>query len=141
MHPPVEHYTVAGQCVQLGNLADAVSPHALAAAFARFDMLRVPDQTAHPVITREPLAANARLSSAERTRLHHATLARQASAAQMAPMCAAMAQVGPPRYHPEYMAKYGAYDSPQGTGRPIAPLANAEGQWKKLLEEFIDGPA
>lgn len=137
---PVEHYGFSGQCVQVGDMALAVSHYALAAAFAHYDMLRVPDKTAHPVITREPLAANAKLNQSERSQLHRATLARQSNPVELATMCAAMTSVGPPRYHPTYMTKFGIYEGPSGKGRPVAKIKDEQGQWKNLLVEFIGCP-
>ena len=134
---PRKLYDKAGRCFTQNKTEAAVTFYALAAAYAQFDMRRVPDVTAHPVITREPMATQQLLTPAERIQFHQATLDRQRNPEAMQRMCVQLRQAGPPQYVPTYMAKFGEYDSPAGTGRPIKVITQPVREWERILDEFI----
>lgn len=115
---PPQLYIPVISCVREGKMEPILPQYLLGSAYAHFDQARVADSSAHQ--------ARAVLEQRLRERLGPAShdvflqlVQDMANAGQLlAPLCAGMARIGPPAYHPEWMINHGrGPSSPAATDR------------------------
>jgi len=131
---PANIYPSASKCIELGNYSNAAKLPVLAAAFGRFDMLRVPDSTSHQVVQILQLHYMQNLSNDQRARVNFEIekLTRKNSV-ELDDFCDYMRRLGPPKYDPSYMEDHGMNAFVEE--RKISSPSNFEGEkaWNALL--------
>jgi len=126
MGPPVL-YAFVSQCIGKGRLQDAAEVFRLAGLFWRFDVARVPDESAHGA--GQVLIINTMNSLADdvRQRFGELALKLDSDEANTQKIVATARRLGPPNYYPAYMIMHGL------NPRPLPHDFNAQQAWANLL--------
>lgn len=130
------------KCVRAARYDDAFGLYLLAGAFARFDVLRVPDQSAHDAFSVLMMNTTGAWSDQQRTSFMALKDKYAAdNSPSMAAVCARAWALGPPGYEPTYMSKHGmgAFFGTDKSGTPAGFDANAA--WEKVAESYLRCPA
>ena len=134
MTPPVL-YDAVRECILAGRLSDAEDVFRLAGLFWRFDVTRVPDETAHGA--GQVLIMNTMNSLAPEARQQFGELATKLERddASTQRIVATARRLGPPIYYPGYMVSHGLRPS------PLKPDFNAQQEWAGLLTRLSESVA
>ena len=133
--PPPMLYAAVRECIVAGRLRDADDVFRLAGLFWRFDVTRVPDETAHGV--GQVLIMNTMNSVSPEARQQFGKLAMKMETDEVSTqkIVATARHLGPPMYNPRYMVDHGL--------RPSAPKPdfNAQQEWAGLLTTLSESVA
>lgn len=144
---PEQLYRGVAACLRGSDPDTAVVLFGLAAAYGRYDSLRVADSTAHQAGMVLRLAALQQLDEPQRQ-----TLATSLAAALSEPdgqpdLCAAIERIGPPTYQPDYMLRHGQVAlrrslSGAGSSPPPPESGLVEGfdgnaAWNQVLDRLL----
>jgi hypothetical protein len=138
---PVALWESIEACVTAGRYDAAVFLSAVAGSFARFDVLRVADDSAHRAaadLPRAGLAALPRPQAAAFRRQVRATLGDDATRARY---CAEVKRVGPPDYLPAYMLRegIGGFNGASDT-HPYVEGFDPKSAWPRAVREYLECP-
>lgn len=118
---PVELYRSMRACLHRSDPDTAALLFALAAAYGRYDSLRVADPRAHRASTRLRLGALEQLSDPQRQALAAGVAAVLADPGRRPDLCAAIERIGPPSYSPDYLLAHGRMALSRAAGPGVRP--------------------
>ena len=122
-------------CVEAGRYDDAVDLLRIAGAYARFDAMRVPDETSHDAFA--VIMSYVELSETDRAKLldiNKRTAARDSP--DLLRICNQAKRIGPPNYTPDYMIRHGM-GAFFGPGQGVPADFDAKAAWKTLLDAYM----
>jgi len=144
---PEQLYRGVALCLRGSDRDSAVVLFGLAAAYGRFDAMRVADPSAHQAGTLLRLVALERLNAPQRQALSEGMAAALARPAGQPELCAAVERIGPPTYRPDYMLRHGLAqlrrDLPGGgaaapaTENGLVAGFDANAAWNRVLDELL----
>ena len=106
----------------------------MASAYARYDTLRVTDETAHAALSALFADRFAEASDAQVERLMEAGDAFNADADRHGKVCAVLTSLGPPDYRPDYMIAHGMQAFLDDSDEPPVREIDREAAWRTALE-------
>ncbi len=136
-YTPPDLIRARGLCYKEGRLDDAAQLFFTAGAYARFDMLRVTDKTAHQAW--QVLLMNNAPDDATRAKIEPVFRKYLApDAPEHIALCKALKKLGPPSYDPTYMIQHGmgAFMGGGAKGK-IAADFDAKQSWKLVLDKYL----
>lgn len=140
-HTPADIYLGISACLSKKRYQYAVDLFAVAGAFSRFDMKRVKDQTAHQAARVLNMNAFAQLSEEEQPAFRRAVQSGLAQDKEnLARICASIAEIGFPTYHPRYMIQHGmaAFTGIEGDG--LHEDFDPQKAWHDVLDKYLHCP-
>lgn len=104
---PEEAYGSAVACANAGDYRRAAELAILGETYVHFDMLRIPDRTAHRAGDELLKATQKKLKPSRLAELRATVNGIQVAPDQRRLLCKQIQAVGMPKYEPDYMAKFG----------------------------------
>ena len=140
IYTPADLYPAIAKCLSADKYRDAVLVYALAAAYRRFDAMRVADRTAQQAVFALQEKYLGPLPDAKNERMRGEIKSEFGDTRQMGLLCARIREIGPPNYHPDYMIQHGmsAFMGVRGNG--LVTNFNAKDGWEKTLETYLHCP-
>jgi hypothetical protein len=140
-YTPADVYPAIRKCIDAEQYQKAVALYALAATYARYDIARVADSTAH--LAAQVLMMNAfqAIDEAKSTAFQGVFKATASDPTRMATICKAIRGLGHPTYAPQYMIAHGmgsfvGQDTPDG----LVVDFDADAAWEGTLSAFLHCP-
>lgn len=144
---PEQLYRGVAACMRGSDQGTAVVLFSLAAAYGRYDALRVADPSAHQAGTLLRLVALQQLNEPQRQALSRGLNEALSEPGARPDLCAAIERIGPPTYQPDYMLRHGIASLRRSLheARSSAPNANAglvqdfngDAAWNQVLDRFL----
>lgn len=134
-------YLSNANCVKADDLDAAIYSSALAGVYARYDSLRVADQSAHQAQTVLSLQLANALTEAQQKQFMERLMAVADNPARLATLCARIRDIGPPDYHPTYMIQHGMGAFSHHTADGLVTDFDSDVAWEKSLTDFLHCPA
>lgn len=129
---PERIYASAAQCMKDGNYPDAAKLIHVSGVFWRFDVRRVPDQSAHDAGQMLLLAHIGSLPETLRAPLASELNAFKPGSKVWSAFCDRMREIGPPTYYPSYMVEHGMGAFTSGGGAVVPDFDSAKA-WEDVL--------
>lgn len=133
---PERIYASAAQCVKEGNYPDAAKLIFVSGVFWRFDVRRVPDQSAHDAGQMLLLAYIGSLPEKQRAPLAFELKAFKPGSKVGGAFCGRMREMGPPTYYPSYMVEHGMGAFTSGGGALVPGFDSAKA-WEDVLTDAV----
>lgn len=140
-HTPADIYAGISACLSKKRYQYAAELFAVANAFGRFDMQRVKDQTAHQAAGILQMNAFATLSEEEQQAFRREVQTGLVQDQEnLARICASIADIGFPTYHPRYMIQHGmaAFTGIEGDG--LHEDFDPQEAWHDVLNKYLHCP-
>jgi TPR repeat protein len=144
---PVELYKDTASCIDQQKYDDGLFLYSLAAAYGRFDILRVKDATAHGVVGFLPGMFFKQLDKAKVAAFLDRVKQMNGNDALKAKYCLDLGGMSPPAYFPTYMISHGlvAYGNALGTplngtnpgDNPLVSPFDSSTAWKQAVDESL----
>lgn len=142
---PEELYAAMTACLRASEPDTALVLFTLAAAYGRYDALRVSDPSAHQAASVLRMLALQNLSASQRLELSSRVAALASDPRRLPDLCARIERIGPPAYPPDYMVKHGLRELRRGLTRqpgdrrPPALVENfdAATAWNRVLDRDV----
>ena len=144
---PEQLYRGAARCMRRSDTDTAVVLFSLAAAYGRYDALRVNDPSAHQAGMLLRLVALQQLNEPQREALSRGVAAALSEPEANPDLCAAIERIGPPTYQPDYMLRHGLASLRRSLpeARSSAPMPNGglvqgfngDEAWNQVLDRFL----
>lgn len=134
-YTPADLMPASSACARENQFVRAADLYMLAYAYARFDVARVTDRSAHQAFPVLRMQAYSRLPEADSQKIATEMNATMKDTARHGRFCAALRRLGPPAYQPRYMLQHGmgAFLSGDGTSRALAENFDAQSAWQEVL--------
>lgn len=133
-------YRSNAECVKLDDLDSAVYSSALAGVYARYDSMRVSDQSAHQAQDVLSLNLAEALTEDERTAFMAKMSAVAGDSVSLATLCRRIRAVGPPNYHPTYMIQHGMGAFTGAGGNGLVSDFDGAVAWEEVLDTYLHCP-
>ncbi|MDE2606306.1 MAG: hypothetical protein KGL68_10350 [Burkholderiales bacterium] len=139
---PVDLWEGIEACVTAGRYDAAVFLYAVAGSFARFDVLRVADDSAHRAAAELPRAGLAALPKPQAAAFRRQVQATLGDDATRGRYCVEVLRVGPPDYLPGYMLRegIGGFNGASDT-HPFVDGFDPKSAWPQAVKEYLECPA
>lgn len=144
---PEQLYRGVAGCMRHSDLDTAVVLYSLAAAYGRYDAMRVADPSAHQAGTLLRLLALQQLNDAQRQALSQGVATALSDPGRQPDLCATIERIGPPSYRPDAMLRHGVVALRQSLpdARSSAAVASSglvqgfDGQaaWNQVLDRVL----
>lgn len=144
---PEQLYRGVASCLRGSDPDSAVVLFSLAAAYGRYDALRVADPSAHQAGTLLRLVALRQLDAAQRQLLSRGIATTLSEAGGKPELCATIERIGPPTYRPDYMLRHGlvalkqslpdAGAASRGASPGLVPGFDGDAAWNQVLDRFL----
>lgn len=133
-------YQSNATCVKQDDLESAVYSSALAGVYARYDSMRVADQSAHQAQTvlRMNFANSLTKEQGKRFMARLSSVAGDPSS--LAALCGRIRVIGPPNYHPAYMIQHGMGAFIGRSGNGLVANFDSAATWEKSLDTYLHCP-
>jgi hypothetical protein len=138
---PVALWESIEACASAGRYDAAVFLYAVAGSFARFDVLRVADASAHRAAAELPRAGLAALPQPQAAAFRRQVQATLGDDATRARYCSEVQRVGPPDYLPAYMLRegIGGFNGASDT-HPYVEGFDPQSAWPRAVREYLECP-
>lgn len=144
---PEQLYRGVSACMRSAERDSAVVLFSLAAAYGRYDALRVADPTAHQAGALLRLMALQQLDDSQRQALSTGIAEALSEPGRKPDLCATIERVGPPTYQPDYMLRHGqmALRRSLSGNRTVAPAPpsglvpgfDGDAAWNQVLDRVL----
>lgn len=146
---PEQLYRGAAHCMRRSDTDTAVVLFSLAAAYGRYDALRVSDPSAHQAGMLLRLVALQQLDEPQRQALSSGVAAALSEPDRKPELCATIERIGPPTYRPDYMVRHGLAslrrslpdaDAGAAAASAVPPLVqgfDGDAAWNQVLDRFL----
>ncbi|CAM3207283.1 hypothetical protein [Asticcacaulis taihuensis] len=137
-YTPADIYPAFADCVSKERYDDATQLFMLAGAYAKFDTLRVTDQTAHEASTVLVIESLANIDEAKKLAWsENISRFAEGDEKQHAEICAHIQHVGAPTYYPGYMIQHGMNAFSPAPPAPLVESFNASKAWETTLTAYL----
>lgn len=138
---PADLYPAMAKCIKAGDYERAARLYAIAGTYARFDMMRVADRSAHQAKTVLEMEYRGWMSEEQNKKLADTVTGIATVAPKLSDLCQAMRSVGIPSYHPRYMIQHGM-GAFTGQSTPDGLVVNFEPAkaWNEALDGYLHCP-
>jgi hypothetical protein len=138
---PADLYPAVMQCLNEAKYERAVFIYALAGVYARFDAMRVADETAHDAATVFLSRMTKGVPRAKLKQFDEVKEKTLGDQGKLAEICTRIRQIGPPEYYPRYMVQHGmqaftGFKTPKG----LVPDFDAGKAWTGSLRSYLHCP-
>ena len=133
-------YRINTKCVKEDHLDAAVYVSAMAGVYARYDSMRVADQSAHQAQTVLRMNFANSLTESEKKAFMARLSAVAGDPASLATLCARIRAIGPPNYHPTYMIQHGMGAFVGSGGNGLVSNFDSSSAWDKSLDAYLHCP-
>jgi hypothetical protein len=133
-------YRSNAECVRAKDLDSAVYLSALAGVYARYDSMRVADQSAHQAEAVLSMNFASSLTEDEQKAFMARLSAVAGDPASLATLCSRIRVIGPPNYHPTYMIQHGIDAFTGGSGDGLVSNFDSAASWEKSLDAYLHCP-
>ena len=139
-YTPLDLYAAMQACVKSKQYEEAGLFFALAGAYGTYDRMRVRDKSSHQAIQVLKMAYASDLPEDFKNHLG------QLSGTNLAPLCAAMRQVGAPSYFPSYMIEHGLgtiranLEGVKPKDSPLDDSMDPQQRWQEALDSYLHCP-
>lgn len=140
IYTPADLYPAIPDCVKRDDYDSAVFISVLASVYARYDQMRVADQSKHQAETVLRIKYLGSLTPDEQKRFTAVMRARADNPMKLTAMCDQIRIIGPPHYFPTYMVHYPADLSVQMPEQGIVADFNGARAWHDALTSFLRCP-
>jgi hypothetical protein len=140
-YTPVDLYRAVPACVERNDYDSAVFISVLAGVYARYDQMRVADESAYQAETVLRIKYLDSLTSDQQKKLIDMLRARANSPTKLTAMCDQIRGIGPPHYFPTYMVQHGVgafVGSTSGDG--LVTGFNGAQAWNEALTTYLNCP-
>jgi hypothetical protein len=127
-------------CVKEKDLDSAVYSSALAGVYARYDSMRVADESAHQAQTVLRMNFANSLTKEEQESFMARLSAVAGDPASLAALCSRIRTIGPPNYHPTYMIQHGMGAFTGSGGNGLVSNFDSAASWEKSLDSYLHCP-
>ncbi len=144
---PEQLYRGAAACMRRSDTDTAVVLFSLAAAYGRYDALRVSDPSAHQAGMLLRLVALEQLNEPQRRALSSGVAAALSESGRKPELCATIERIGPPTYQPDYMVRHGlaslrrSLPDARPSAAPAVPARvegfDSDAAWNQVLDRFL----
>jgi len=141
IYTPVDLYRAVPACVERNDYDSAVFISVLAGVYARYDQMRVADESAYQAETVLRMKYLDSLTSDQQKKLVEMLRARANSPTKLTAMCDQIRGIGPPHYFPTYMVQHGVgafVGSTSGDG--LVTGFNGAQAWNEALTSYLNCP-
>jgi hypothetical protein len=141
IYTPADLYRAIPACVKRNDYDSAVFISALAGVYARYDQMRVADESAHQAETVLRMTYLDNLPPDQQKKLAEVLRARTNSPMKLTAMCDQIRGIGPPHYFPAYMVQHGM-GAFAGNTRGDGLVAGFDGAraWNEALTTLLRCP-
>lgn len=138
---PVEIWASIRQCIADDRYEEAIFQYAMAGSFARFDALRVADESAREAARVLPMVALDSVPEAQRANFRRSVQTTLGDNGRRKQVCADVLRLGPPRYVPVYMVQHGlAAMSAEPARREYVDGFDATRAWPEAVKGYLQCP-
>lgn len=140
IYTPADLYKASALCFASTQSDRAVKLFWLAAAYGRYDMMRVADQTAHQGLTVLQMNHFGEYPEADQKTISEALGAFRNDPAQWKAFCASVRTLGAPAYHPTYLIQHGLAALRPWAAEGVNGLVenfDAVGAWQTVVDHEL----
>lgn len=134
---PPQLYRSMLNCLRDGQAAPVLPLYLLGSAYGRFDRARVADNTAHQASTALEMQLRQIMGDVEHDRFMGIITELAADPAARAPVCQAVASVGPPSYHPSWMINHGMRQFVGSNEPDLVADFDSSATWQAVLDNYL----
>ena len=141
IYTPADLYRAIPVCVERNDYDSAVFISALASVYARYDQMRVADESAQQAETVLRMKYLDSLVPDQQKKFVEVLRARTNSPTKLTVMCDQIRGIGPPHYFPTYMVQHGMgafIGNTRGDG--LVTGFNGAQAWNEVLTTFLHCP-
>ncbi len=140
-YTPADLYRAIPACVERNDYDSAVFISALAGVYARYDQMRVADESAHQAEAVLRMKYLDSLVPDQQKKFVEVLRARTNSPTKLTVMCDQIRGIGPPHYFPTYMVQHGMGAFAGNTrGDGLVTGFNGAQAWNEALTTFLHCP-
>jgi hypothetical protein len=136
MSPP-QLYRSMLNCLRDGQAAPVLPLYFLGTAYGSFDRARVADNTAHQARPALEMQLREALGEVEHDRFMGIITELSADAGKRAPLCQAVASIGPPTYHPSWMINHGMRQFTGSNEPDLVADFDPAAAWQAVLDNYL----
>jgi hypothetical protein len=131
---PADVFPAMRKCIDRGNYTYAVDLFSLATSYGRFDMMRVPDQSAWNAMQVLQMQYLQDVTPVQKAGFNKAA---EAMLQNRSDICMRLGKLGPPDYVPTYMIQHGmaAFTKSLKNGGLVQDF-NAQSAWAEVLRDY-----
>lgn len=131
---PADVFPAMRKCINNGNYTDAVDLFSLATSYGRFDMMRVPDQSAWNAMQVLQMQYLQDVTPAQKAGFNKVA---EAMLQNRSDICMKLEKLGPPDYVPTYMIEHGmaAFTKSLKNGGLVQDF-NGQSAWAEVLHDY-----
>jgi len=131
---PADIFPAMRACINRGSYTDAVELFTLASIYGRFDMARVPDQSAWNALQVLQMQYMQDVTPAQKAGFNKAA---EAMLQHRSDICMKLEKLGPPDYVPTYMIQHGmaAFTKSLKNGGLVQDF-NGQSAWAEVLRDY-----
>ena len=136
MSPP-QLYRSMLNCLRDGQAAPVLPLYFLGTAYGRFDRARVADTSAHQASSALEMQLREALGEADHDRFMGIITELSADPGKRAPLCQAVASIGPPTYHPSWMISHGMRQFTGGNAPDLVAGFDPAASWQAVMDNYL----